>query len=128
MKLNKNNLIFKYGINSESEINCLKKLILEMKKIEKDETLFTISYYSKIPPNRAKRVLKYNREINIYEVEIADDESTTEYYFLDLNSLEDMDDDIDENNFRLFLLGEISPLEIKKLCKLPDEESIRKIL
>lgn len=103
------------------EIDCLTKLILEMKKVEKDEILFTISYYSSIPPNRAKKILKYNDKINIYEVEIADDDSTTEYYFLDINALEDLDDDVDENTFRLFLLGEISPLEVKRLCQLPDD-------
>lgn len=124
----------KYGLNSyfspnlakqdevlNREIDCLKKLILEMKKIEDDEIMFTISYCSSIPPNRAKRILKYNSKVNIYEVEIADDDSITEYYFLDINAFEDLADDVDENTFRLFLLGEISPLEVRKLCKLPDD-------
>ena len=60
--------------------------------------------------------------MDIYEVEIADDESRTEYYYLDINALNEVDpEEDDETTFVLFLLGEISDREVRKLCSMPDD-------
>ena len=113
----KEKLIQKYGIGTVKETESLRRLLLQVKKFEEDETLFTITKYGIIPKEKAKDRYKCDHEINVYDVELADDISGTEYYFLDIESLSDFDENkSDENTFCILLLGEITYKEAPSLC------------
>lgn len=112
----------KYGIDKhdgtqKSEIKILKKIILQTKINLEMETCFTLSYYGEIKPGKIEK-LNNTDPIRVYEAEIADDESITEYYYLDLDALNDADEnESDENEMLILVLEEIDPREAPSICE-----------
>lgn len=96
------------------EAFSVRKLISYTKENLDLELCFTMEKYGSIPVGKVVS-LKNKSPINVYEVEIADDESIAEYYYLDLEALEEFEGS--ESDFVIMALGELDPREAPILCE-----------